>query len=63
MKFRKKLPILYKKRKVQGCYFHGCDTWSLALREESVLKVYENRVLRIIFGPEGMSPIQRPERG
>jgi hypothetical protein len=27
------------------------------------LKVYENRVLRIIFGPEGMSPIQRPERG
>jgi hypothetical protein len=30
--------------------FSGCDTWSLALREECRLRVSENRVLRRIFG-------------
>jgi hypothetical protein len=29
---------------------YGCGTWSLALREEHRLKVFENRVLRRIFG-------------
>jgi len=29
---------------------YGCETWSLALREERRLKVFENRVLRRIFG-------------
>jgi hypothetical protein len=29
----------------------GCETWSLTLREEHRLKVFENRVLRRIFGP------------
>ena len=29
----------------------GCETWSLKLREERRLRVSENRVLRIIFGP------------
>jgi len=28
-----------------------CETWSLTLREERKLKVFENRVLRRIFGP------------
>jgi hypothetical protein len=31
---------------------NGCETWSLTLREEHVLRVFENRVLRRIFGPE-----------
>jgi hypothetical protein len=31
---------------------YGCETWSLTLREEQKLKVFENRVLRRIFGPE-----------
>jgi hypothetical protein len=31
---------------------HGCETWSLTLREEHKLKVFENRVLRRIFGPK-----------
>jgi len=31
---------------------HGCDTWSLTLREECGLSVFENRVLRRIFGPK-----------
>ena len=29
---------------------NGCETWSLALREERRLRVSENRVLRRIFG-------------
>jgi hypothetical protein len=28
------------------------DFWSLALREEHSLRVFENRVLRRIFGPK-----------
>jgi hypothetical protein len=31
--------------------FYECGTWSLTLREERRLKVFENRVLRKIFGP------------
>jgi len=29
-----------------------CETWSLALREERRFRVFENRVLRRIFGPK-----------
>jgi hypothetical protein len=29
-----------------------CETWSLTLREEHRLRVFENRVLRGIFGPK-----------
>jgi len=31
---------------------YGCETWSLTLSEERRLRVFENRVLRRIFGPE-----------
>jgi hypothetical protein len=31
---------------------YGCETWSLTLREEQRLRVFENRVLRGIFGPK-----------
>jgi len=31
---------------------YGCETWSLTLKEESRLSVFENRVLRRIFGPK-----------
>ena len=31
---------------------YGCETWSLTLREESRLKVFENRMLRRVFGPK-----------
>jgi hypothetical protein len=30
---------------------YGCETWSLKLREEYKLRVFENRVLWRIFGP------------
>ena len=31
---------------------YGCETWSLTLREEHRLRLFENRVLRRIFGPK-----------
>jgi hypothetical protein len=31
---------------------YGCRSWSLTLREESRLRVFENKVLRRIFGPK-----------
>jgi hypothetical protein len=31
---------------------YGCETWYLTLREEHRLRVFENRVLRRIFGPQ-----------
>jgi len=31
---------------------YGCETWSLTLRKEHKLRVFENRVLRSIYGPK-----------
>ena len=31
---------------------YGCETWSLTLRKERRLRVFENRVLKRIFGPK-----------
>jgi hypothetical protein len=31
---------------------YGYETWPLTLREEHKLRVFENRVLRRIFGPK-----------
>ena len=32
---------------------YGCETWSLIWTDERRLRVFENRVLRRIFGPRG----------
>ena len=31
---------------------YGCETWSLTLKEERRLRMFEKRVLRRIFGPK-----------
>jgi hypothetical protein len=31
---------------------YGCETWFLTLREENRLRLFENRVLKRIFGPK-----------
>ena len=31
---------------------YGCETWSLTLREERRLRVFETRVMRKVFGPK-----------
>jgi len=36
----------------QSVVFYGCENWSLTLTEEHRLRVFENRVLRRIFGPK-----------
>jgi hypothetical protein len=33
---------------------YGCETWSLISRDEHRMRVFENRVLRRIFGPREM---------
>jgi hypothetical protein len=35
-----------------ACFLYECETCSLTLRQESRLRVFENRVLRRIFGPK-----------
>jgi hypothetical protein len=48
--------LLFKKIKIYRAIIlpfvmYECETWSLALREENKLRVFENRMLRRIFGP------------
>ena len=51
--------MLYKNLKIKiyrtiifSVVLYGCETWSLILREELRLRVFENRVLRRVFGPK-----------
>jgi hypothetical protein len=44
------LKIKINKAPILPVVLHGCETWSLILREEHRLRVFENRVLRRIFG-------------
>jgi hypothetical protein len=42
--------ILACSLKTQNYNLYGCETWSLTLKKEYRLRVFENRVLRKIFG-------------
>jgi hypothetical protein len=33
-------------------FLYGCETWTLALREEHRLRMFQNRVLRRMSGPK-----------
>ena len=46
----KKLKINTYKTITLPVVLYGCETWSLMLREEHRLRVFENKVLRKIFG-------------
>jgi hypothetical protein len=48
----KNLKIRIYKTIILPVVLYGYETWSLALREEHGLRVFENRVLRRIFGPK-----------
>jgi hypothetical protein len=48
----KKLKIKIYKTVILPVVLYGCETWSLTLREEQGLRVFENRVLSKIFGPK-----------
>jgi hypothetical protein len=48
----KNLKIKIYKTVILPVVLYGCETWSLTLGEEHRLRVFENRVLRKIFGPK-----------
>jgi hypothetical protein len=48
----KNIKIRIYKTIILPVVLYGCETWSLTLREEHRLRVFENRVLRRIFGPK-----------
>ena len=48
----KKLKIMIFRTIILPVDLYGCETWSLTLREERRLRVFENMVLRRVFGPK-----------
>jgi len=48
----KKLKIKIYRTIILPVVLYGCETWLLTLREERRLRVFENRVLRRVFGPK-----------
>jgi hypothetical protein len=47
-----KLKIKIHRSIILPVVLYGCETWSLTLRDERRLRVFENRVLRRVFGPK-----------
>jgi hypothetical protein len=48
----KNLKIKIYRTIILSVVLYGCETWSLTLGEERRLRVFENRVLRKVFGPK-----------
>jgi hypothetical protein len=46
----KNINIKIRRTIILPVVLYGCETWSLTFREERRLRVFENRVLRRIFG-------------
>ena len=46
------MKIKIHRTKMLPLVLHGYETWSLTLRKERRLRVFENRVLRKMFGPK-----------
>ncbi|KAJ4433781.1 hypothetical protein ANN_16093 [Periplaneta americana] len=50
----KNLKVRIYKTVILPVVLYGCETWTLTLREEHRLRVFENKVLRKIFGAKWM---------
>jgi hypothetical protein len=50
--YKKKLKIKIHKTVILPVVLYGYETWSLTLRDERRLRIFENRVLRRILGPK-----------
>jgi len=50
--YKKNLKIKIYKTVILPVVLYGCETWYFTLREEHRLRVFQNRVLRKIFGPK-----------
>jgi hypothetical protein len=46
------LKVKIHKTIILSVVLYGCETWSVTLREQHRLRVFENRVLRGKFGPK-----------
>jgi hypothetical protein len=46
------LKIRIYKTIILSVVLYGCETWSLTLKEERRLRLFENRVLRRVVGPK-----------
>ncbi|KAJ4447263.1 hypothetical protein ANN_09267 [Periplaneta americana] len=44
------VPDISIKRRYELYYWYDCETWTLTLREEQRLRIFENKVLRKVFG-------------
>jgi hypothetical protein len=58
------LPVSYKNLKIKiyktvilSVVLYGCEAWSLTLREEHGLRVFENRMLRIKLRVSKVFPV------
>jgi hypothetical protein len=49
---QKTVKIIIYRTLILPVVLYGCETWTLTIREEHRLRVFENRVLRRIFGPK-----------
>ena len=58
----KKLKIKIYRTIIIPAVLCGCETWSLTFRDERMLRVFENRVLRRIFGPKRDEVIRGVEK-
>jgi hypothetical protein len=47
----KNIKIKIQRSLISPDVLYGCEKWSFTLGKEDRLRVYENRVLRNIFGP------------
>jgi len=52
MLLSKNLKIKIYRTIILPVVLYGCETWSLTLRVELRLRVFENRVFRRVFGPK-----------
>ena len=48
----KKLKIKIYRTIILPVFLYACETWSLTVKVERRLRVFENRVLRRVFGPK-----------
>jgi len=48
-----KIKLYRTTRIILPVVLYGCEIWSLTLRKERRMRVFENRVLRRVFGPKG----------
>ena len=58
----KKLKVSTYKTIILSVVLYGCETWSLSLREEQKLRLFENKMLRKIFQPKRVKKYRSMEK-